>query len=150
MAKRSKKKAMSRADQRKETIDHANACAEALRRVDPEQYFAHKTKVADAMMKVHVGNDVIQKAYNKGYDAGALVITENLGTTFTAAMCIALNEMHGFGRKRLCDVMERMNSEMLNTFTTREAVQNVYKKLGLRFSEDDPFNWLSFDEEVNP
>lgn len=146
--KRSKKKAMSRAEQRKETIDGANAFAESLRRTNPEQYFAQKSEAANAMMKVHVANDVIQKAYDKGYDAGALMITENLGTTFTAAMCIALHELYGFGRKRLCDLMERMNSEMLDTFTTQEAVQNVYKKLGLRFSKDDPFNWLSFDEEV--
>lgn len=148
MAKRSKKRAAMRASgANSERIATANYVAENLRRMDPEKYFREKTNAFDAVMKTQVANDVVQRAYAQGRDAGGKTVTENLGTCYTAAMCCALNEMYGFGKKRLCDLMERMNTIMLNTFTSADAINRVYKQLGLRFSEDDPFNWLSIDDE---
>ena len=146
MAKRSKKKAAAWNPKRSEVIRAATLEADALRRMDPEQYFAGKTKAYDEVMKIAVTNEVIEKAYLKGHDAGGKLISDNIGTNFTAAMCLALHQLHGFGRKRICELMERMNEIMLETFTTADAVQRVYKEMGLRFSDEDPFHWLTFDD----
>lgn len=146
MAKRSKKKAAARVPDRHEMIENAKLDAAHMRAMHPEQYFAGKSQVFDDMMKLTVANDVIQKAYKQGHDAGGKMITDNIGTNFTAAMCLALHRMYGFGKKRLCDLMDCMNEIMLETFTTPDAVQRVYKELGLRFSDEDPFHWLTFDD----
>lgn len=148
MAKRSKKKARTNVRPNGgEIVRAADYTAECLRREDPQEYFARKAKAYDDMMVMHVANEAAKKAYEMCYDSGGKLVTDNIGTTFTASMCLALNELYGFGKKRLCDLMDRMNVIMLETFTTAEAVQRVYKQLGLRFSEEDPFHWLSFEEE---
>lgn len=98
------------------------------------------------VMEIAVANEVIEKAYLKGHDAGGKLISDNIGTNITAAMCLALHQLHGFGRKRICELMDRMNEIMLETFTTADAVQRVYKEMGLRFSDEDPFHWLTFDD----
>ena len=72
---------------------------------------------------------------------------QNIANQVAAVMCRALALNHGFGKKRLCDIMDRMNTIMLETFTTADAVQKVYKQLGLRFSEEDPFHWLNYEED---
>ena len=147
--KRSKKKNRARLAQKAEVVSACNDIAAAMRQSSPELYFAEKVRASEnfaAMMNTHVAAEAVRKAFDKGVDAGGKQITDNLGTVFTAAMCLALNEMHGFGRKRICEIMERMNTIMLETFTTRDAVQKVYKKLGLRFSDEDPFCWLTFDD----
>ena len=146
MAKRSKKKAAARMPDKHEKIEIAKAAAEQMRSMHPEQYFAGKSKAFDDMMKLTVANDVVQKAYKQGHDAGGQLIADNIGTNFTAAMCLALHDLYGFGKKRICDLMDRMNEIMLETFTTPAAVQRVYKELGLRFSDEDPFHWLTFDD----
>ena len=146
--KRSKKKQMVRKNNNAGQSAFYNAAANALRLSDPETYYAKKVEAYDSMILKHqVADEALRKAYDKGVDDGGLTITENLGVTFTSAMCRALHDKYGFGKKRLVELMGAMNEIMLNTFTTVEAVQAVYKEIGLRFSQEDPFNWLSFDEE---
>ena len=148
MAKRSKKKARVNVNPKGgEIVRVADYTAQRMRREDPQEYFALKAKAYDDMMVMHVANEAAKKAYEMGHHAGGRVVTDNIGTTFTAAMCLALNELYGFGKKRLCDIMDRMNTIMLETFTTADAVQKVYKQLGLRFSEEDPFHWLNYEED---
>ena len=142
--KRSKKKQFIRNDKKAAAVAMCNSDAAALRSADPDLYFAEKMKAyTQVMMETHIADEVAKKAYEKGVDDGGPLITENLGITFTAAMCLVLHEKHGFGKKRLVDIMECMNEVMLETFTTIDAVQMVYKKIGLKFTKDDPFNWLS-------
>jgi uncharacterized glyoxalase superfamily protein PhnB len=146
MMKRSKKKQLVRNDKKIAAVATCNADAAALRSADPDRYFAEKVKAyTQVMMNTHVADEAIKKAYEKGVDDGGTTITENLGVTFTAAMCRTLHEKYGFGKKRLVEIMERMNEIMLNTFTTIDAVQSVYREIGLKFTEEDPFNWLSID-----
>jgi hypothetical protein len=153
MAKRSKKKAAFRgankaaSNSKGELVRIASYTAECLRKEDPQEYFALRTKAYEDAMVMHIANEAAEKAYAMGNHAGGKVVTDNIGTTFTSAMCLALNELYGFGKKRLCDIMDRMNTIMLETFTTADAVQKVYKQLGLRFSEEDPFHWLNYEED---
>ena len=144
--KRSKKKQLVRNDKKIAAVATCNADAAALRSADPDRYFAEKVKAyTQVMMNTHVADEAIKKAYEKGVDDGGTTITENLGITFTAAMCRTLHEKYGFGKKRLVEIMGRMNEIMLNTFTTIDAVQSVYREIGLKFTEEDLFNWLSID-----
>lgn len=146
MMKRSKKKQIARNDRKAAVVAMCNADATALRSADPALYFAEKARAyTQIMMNTHVAGEAIKKAYDKGVDAGGATITENLGIVFTAAMCRTLHQKYGFGKKRLVEIMGRMNEIMLECFTTVEAVQSVYKELGLRFTEEDPFNWLSIE-----
>ena len=146
MAKRSKKKAAFHKSGG-EVVRVADHTAERLRRENPQEYFAMKAKAYEDVMVMHIANEAAEKAFAMGHHAGGKVVTDNIGTTFTSAMCLALNELYGFGKKRLCDIMDRMNTIMLETFTTADAVQKVYKQLGLRFSEEDPFHWLNYEED---
>ena len=153
MAKRSKKKSAFRgankaaSHSKGEVVRLASYTAECLRNEDPQKYFALKAKAYEDSMVMYIANEAAENAFKMGHDAGGKLVTDNIGTTFTASMCLALNELYGFGKKRLCDIMDRMNTIMLETFTTADAVQKVYKQLGLRFSEEDPFHWLNYEED---
>jgi len=118
----------------------------AMRNANPAVYFSQKCRVIDDISRNGITPDALKREYDRGRDDGGREVTQSIGTIYTAAMCLALHEMHGFGRERLYRLMGRMNEIMLETLTAQEAIQKVYKKLGLKFRQDDPFNWLDFDD----
>lgn len=110
------------------------------------EYYKQRVQVADRLQRNGITLQELKDNYNRGYDAGVQYANKRVGLIMTAAMCEALKEMHGFGRKRLCDLAGRMCEIMTETFSTQEAIERVYKKTGLRFNASDPFNFLEFDD----
>ena len=65
----------------------------------------------------------------------------------TAAVCLALNDIHGFGGKRCHRVLEKMQRYIVDCFTSADAVQAVYKRMGLTLDFGDPLNWIELENE---
>lgn len=136
---------MNRADRRKQAQDNEHKMA-LMRQRNPDAYFKAKVKAVDSLSRNGITPEDLKKEYHRGYEDECRTITDNIGTIYTCAMLLALNELHGFGAGRLCRVVDRMNEYMVEYITSEEAIQAVYDKLGLRFDKDDPFHPLQFND----
>ena len=121
---------------------------DALRRADPQAYFARRVEAEQrygAMESVMAKH--IDEAVRRGYDEGAKSATESTGQAYIAAMCLALNELYGFGPKRYSAVTDCMFGILMECVSSQEVVQRAKEKLGITLSMSDPMGWIQFDDE---
>ena len=140
MSSRAKKKQAARTER---SVKYENAY---LRASEPEAYFKAKTRAIDALSANGITPMDLQAEYKRGFDAGSHDAFDNVGIIYTCAMIEALNSMYGFGKKRLVAIMDHMNEFMTRTLTSRDAMQEVYDKIGVNFFKDDPFHPLQFKD----
>lgn len=100
-------------------------------RLSPEQKLDHFYKngitIAD-----------LQKAYDEGrHDALQERVTP-LFQTFYSALCLALNEKHGFGSQRCYEVLMLTDHHIAQTLTSLEIAQEVLERLGLEIDMYSP------------
>lgn len=81
----------------------------------------------------------LQKEYQKGFEAGFSQAAKPVMRTCYAAVCLALNDLHRFHRKRCADVLRRLDWHVTNSLASQEAIDEVYKRMGLSIDFDDPF-----------
>lgn len=70
--------------------------------------------------------DAYERGLKDGENAVKLIIC--------ASVILALNELYGFGRKRCRDVMNLANEKAAVTFDSKEAILEVFDKVGLRMN----------------
>lgn len=70
-----------------------------------------------------------------GYLAGKI---ETLKMCY-AAICMALHEQYGFGKKRLMDVLNAVDEKVVYSLTSDEAIKEVWDTTGLEISFKDTF-----------
>lgn len=73
----------------------------------------------------------VKRAEEKSYAQGVQAGIENTMKTCYAAICLALNELHGFGTKRCKDVLNAVDEKVVMTLTSDEAIQEVFDRMGL-------------------
>lgn len=95
-----------------------------------------------ALMKNGISPNDLQKSFDEGVVVGQNTTAYN----FTAAMCIALHELYGFGITRFSKVTDRMNEIMINSFTSEELREEAIRKLHLRINPNDPFHMIETEE----
>lgn len=81
-------------------------------------------------------------AFDDGYRQGFKEAQRfTIKMTF-AAVCLVLNRRYGYGQKRCYDVLTDIDKEMSpnGQLTVRGAIDEVYEKIGLRLTFDDPFD----------
>lgn len=90
-------------------------------------------------MKNGITIDDLKKSGEQGYKQG---YSDGVETTFKsiyAAMCLALNELYGFGSKRCKDVLSRTDAIVTEQLTSYDAIEEVWNRMKLRISFNDPF-----------
>ena len=83
-----------------------------------------------------------EEQWQAGYQAGA----EAFLKTAYAAVCLALNDLHGFGCKRNREVLQAMDKHILFTLTDLEIIEEVYQRMGLKLVFTDPFERVQENE----
>ena len=73
----------------------------------------------------------VKRAEDESYRNGVNVGMENTMKMCYAAMCLALNEMHGFGTKRCKDVLNAVDAKITMALTSEELVNEVFERMGL-------------------
>ncbi len=86
----------------------------------------------DALVKNGITIKDLEENYNKGYEAGFAVASGPVIKTCYAAVCLALNELHGFGMKRCKDVLNLVDEKILFSLTSMETIEEVWQKIGLQ------------------
>ena len=124
----------NRADRRKAQ----KAQPRYMRTMTPEQRKA-------ALVKNGITPKDVDDAYKRGYEEGNKNATEFASYAMCAAMGLALNDLYGFGKKRVVRALNLAGEYMLNTFTTREIMEQVYERIGFEFA-DDPMSGHMVEE----
>lgn len=74
--------------------------------------------------------------YMQGYDAAACDTVQ----ACYAAICLALKEKHGFGKKRCAEVLRAVDDIIIYRLTGRELVQQVWDEIGLKLDFNAPMD----------
>lgn len=120
----------------------------AARRADKKSkpsYMRNMTaaEIQKRFVQQGISPDDLVVEYRKGYNAGWREAGEPIVRGCYAAICLALNEMHGFGCKRCKDVLNKVDQVMLYTLTSEEAIQEVWDKIGLKLTFSETFDRVS-------
>lgn len=89
-----------------------------------------------ALVKNGIRPEDVDEAYQRGRAEGSRSASEFSGYTMCAAVALALNDLYGFGNKRICRTLNLAAEYMINTFTTREIMEQAYERLGFEFVDD--------------
>jgi hypothetical protein len=79
-------------------------------------------------------HEIEVRAAKEGYDRG---LEHGIRTSY-AAICLALNELHGFGKQRCEAVLNAVDEKMVYTLTSEEAIQEVWDRMKLRINFKEP------------
>ena len=98
----------------------------------PQYLRMTKEQRMDALVKNGITIKDLEENYNRGYEAGFAVASGPVIKTCYAAVCLALNELHGFGMKRCKDVLNLVDEKILFSLTSMETIEEVWQKIGLQ------------------
>lgn len=100
------------------------------------------------LMKQGISPKDLENEYRKGFDAGFQAAGQPMVKTCYAAACLAAHDMFGFGKKRCMRLLRALDRHVLNTLTSVEAIEEVYKRVGIHIDFNDPFERIA-DENGN-
>lgn len=83
-----------------------------------------------------------ETGHSEGYSQGCKA---SLRTVY-AAICLALNDLYGFGFKRCGDVLQAVDNHVVNTLASSEAIDEVYRRMKLKIEFDDPLERIVREE----
>ena len=114
----------------------------AQRRAAKKQQPKWKSMTHDQKIGALLKNGITPKDLDSAYEDGRTAGINGTYQICFAAVCLALNDLHGFGGKRCHRVLEKMQRYIVDCFTSADAVQAVYKRMGLKLDFGDPLNWI--------
>lgn len=131
-------RAQRRADARQEQKENAE--------LRMSGYFKAKTKIEamkqkkmDELQRNGITLADLQANYDKGYHDGFKKAAEPIVRGCYAGVCLALNDLYGFGHKRCADVLNALDQHITMTLSTVEAIDEVWERMGLKLDFNDPF-----------
>ena len=105
---------------------------------------AYMRKPQDQLIKSIVQNGItladLEKNYNIGYNDGFRAAGEPVVRGAYAAICLALNDLYGFGSKRCCDVLKAVDAHLLYSLSSTEEIEKVWERMKLRLDFKEPFD----------
>lgn len=75
--------------------------------------------------------DDLKRAEDDGYQRGVQTGIESTMQTCYAAICLALHELHGFGKERCAKVLNSVDEKITMSLTSEETIREVYDTMGL-------------------
>lgn len=131
-------RAQRRADARQEQKENAE--------LRMSGYFKAKTKIEamkrkkmDELQRNGITLADLQANYDKGYHDGFKKAAEPIVRGCYAGVCLALNDLYGFGHKRCADVLNALDQHITMTLSSVEAIDEVWERMGLKLDFNDPF-----------
>lgn len=82
----------------------------------------------------------VQEAYQKGYTEGWAIGSMNAFQHTIAAMCLSLNRLYKFGRKRVLRVLHSVDRDTMYELTSEDMIQEVWDKLEIKLEFNDEFD----------
>ena len=82
----------------------------------------------------------LKAKYDEGYTDGFKEGAEPVIRSCFAAVCLALNDLHGFGQSECADILNAVDQHMTKTLSSKEAIDEVWERMGLRLDFKEPFD----------
>lgn len=101
----------------------------------------------DQLMNHITKNGITLKDLERNYQLGVHAGIESSYQVCFAAICLALNDMHGFGKLRCQKVLEKVQRYIIDSLTTADAVHEVYERLGLKLNFGTPESWVLLEDD---
>ena len=102
-----------------------------FQRMTPEQKYI-------SMVKNGITQKDLDDAYDKGYKAALDHTTSYCLKDAYAAFLLAAHEEFGFGRERCRRLLHAADYRVVNSLASDEAIEEVFKKLGVAINFYDP------------
>lgn len=102
---------------------------------------AHRVTIDDrirAMSKNGITPRDLLKEFERGREDGFRQASEPVLKTCYAAICLALNDLYGYGQKRCFDVLTKVDDYVTNTLVSTEAIEEVYDRMKLELDFGSP------------
>lgn len=134
---------MNRHDRRLLERDDRRENREAQRRA--EMIIAREKAKHAALYRIEKNGitlEDLEKEYQNGYSKGFAEGSEPMYRTMMAAVALAIHEKHGFGCKRVKEMLRAVDNKVIFSLTSMELVQEVFDKLGLEIKFGDPFEQI--------
>ena len=124
--------------EREREREQRKADAERFWQLPPEERARRlaDSELAQRIQKNGITLEDVKRAEDKSYAMGMQAGIENTMKTCYAAICLALNELHGFGTKRCKEVLNAVDEKVVMTLVSEDAIQEVFDrmKLVIRFN----------------
>ena len=101
----------------------------------------------DQLMRHVTKNGITLKDLERNYQMGVHAGIDNTYQVCFAALCLALNDLHGFGRVRCKKVLDTVQRYIIDSLTTSDAVHDVYKRMGMKLDFGNPECWLELEDD---
>ena len=108
----------------------------AYKRMTPDQRM-------DELVKNGITIEDLKTNYDNGFTEGFKAASEPVVKGIYAAVCLALNDLHGFNKKRCLDVLNKIDEHVIMSLTSTEAIDAVYERMGLELNFAEPFDRVS-------
>lgn len=88
----------------------------------------------------------LEEAHQRGFDEGFKKSADNIVRGCYAGVCLALNDLYGFGSKRCCDVLNKLDWHMLYSLTSADAIQEVWDRMKLHIDFKEAFDRITVED----
>jgi hypothetical protein len=95
-------------------------------------------KLIAGMYKNGITDKDLKAEWYKGVEAGR---AEGIYSCYAATILAAKDEFK-FGKKRLMRLIRRLDQHVCDTLSSKEAIDNVYEKTGIRITFANPFGYV--------
>ena len=85
--------------------------------------------------------------YDKGWSDGFSKAAEPVIQACYAAICLALNDVLGYGQKRCARILNAADQHLTYSLTSKEAIEEVYDRMKLRIDFHETFDRVQEVEE---
>lgn len=96
-----------------------------------QQEIMRRSEAVSHLQRNGITIEDLQKNYDLGWEKGFNDASQPVIRTCYAAVCTALHDLYGFGSKRCKDVLNAIDQKIMYTLTTKEAIDEVWEKVGL-------------------
>ena len=111
-----------------------------MRSAMPEEYFKNKVTIMDKLQVNGITVKELKENYDRGFSDGFKAAGEPIVKGCFAAICLAMHDLHGYGKKRCCDILNAVDQHLLYTLTDDEAIEEVWQKIGLKLDFKEAFD----------
>ena len=82
----------------------------------------------------------LEENYDKGFREGFKKAAEPIVRGCYAGVCLALNDLYGFGHKRCADVLNALDNHITMSLTSSELIDEVWERMGLKIEFKEAFD----------
>lgn len=82
----------------------------------------------------------LEENYDNGFREGFKKAAEPIVRGCYAGVCLALNDLYGFGHKRCADVLNALDNHITMSLTTSELIDEVWERMGLKIEFKEVFD----------